>query len=70
MMTKEEAVKLLKTAPQSNTRMSKVNPGFTELEVVEIVRGGIEDKGSDEKLRSIFEKRVWQVVKNQRRPRY
>ncbi len=64
-MTKEEALELLKTAPQSN-KSSKVNPGLTEAHVTEIVREGLPDGD----LSRLFEKRVWQAVKNQKRPSF
>ena len=68
-MTKQDALQLLKNAPRSTTIKSKVNPIFSQSEAVKIVTDGIID-GPNGELHSIMEKRVWQVVKHQRRPRY
>ena len=67
-MTKDEALELLETAPTGNMP-SKLNPGMTQAQAVKIIRAGVEDS-PEGKLMSLMEKRVWQVVKNQRRPRY
>ena len=66
-MTKEEALELLETAP-ADSQPSKINPSLTRAQGVDIVRGGVE--ASSDPLPPLMEKRVWQVVKNQRRPRY
>ena len=66
-MTKNEALELLRAAPISDNP-SKVNPSLTQKQGVEIVIGGV--NASRDPLPTIMEKRVWQVVKNQRRPRY
>ena len=67
-MTKAEAFKLLETAPVGDSP-SAINPSFTMTQAVEIVRDGIGALKRDP-IPDIFEQRVWQVVKNQRRPRY
>jgi len=66
-MTKDEALKLLETAPRGD-RPSRVNPGLSLTQGVEIVIAGVKD--SRDPLIPLMEKRVWQIVKNQRRPRY
>ena len=68
-MTKEEALKLLETAPQSDAK-SRVNPSFSQRVSVKIVRKGIESIPDGYKLNKLFEKRVWQVVRNQIRPKF
>jgi len=67
-MNRQEALELLKQAPCDN-KISKVNINFTRAEMVEILRKGFEAM-SREKLSELDVKHVWQVVKDQRRPRY
>lgn len=74
-MTKEDALVLLANAPQSDAKKSKVNPGMTQAQVVSVIREWIETlpDGSDINGRwgrDLGEKRVWQAVKNQRRPQF
>ena len=64
-MTKDEALKLLEDAPQGDGP-SKINPGYSQAEVVAIVKDGLPEG----KLSRLFEKRVWQAVRNQKRPRF
>ena len=72
-MTVKEARELLKTAPMGEGP-SKVNPSLTRSQGVDIVRKGIESYaeqyGEDFILTGLYEKRVYQVIRNQRRPRY
>ena len=72
-MTAKEALKLLETAPTSE-KPSKINPILTQTQSVDIVRKGVESYveqyGEDFVLMDLYEKRVYQVVRNQRRPRY
>lgn len=72
-MTVKEAKKLLKTAPASE-KPSKLNPSLTQNQGLDIIRQGIEsyeaEHGADFILPDIFEKRVYQITRNQRRPRY
>ena len=68
-----QARKLLATAPVSTTEYSKVNTSFTQKEIVGIVLASVNwhhSKGAKVELHPILEKRVWQVVKDQRKPRY
>ena len=67
-MTKQEALELLKSAP-TDEQPSRVNPYLTRQQCVDIVRGAIEG-AKDGPITSMSEKRVWQVVKDQKRPRY
>ena len=68
-----QAFKLLDTAPVSTTQYSRVNAVFTQKEIVGIVRAAVKwhhSKGAKVELHPILEKRVMQVVKDQRKPRY
>ncbi len=71
-MTVKEAKELLKTAPIKGK--SKLNPSFPQTHAIATVRDGLnsygEENGEDFILPDIFEKRVYQVARNQRRPRY
>jgi hypothetical protein len=67
-MTKAEALELLKNAPRDN-KPSKVNPSLTRNISVRIIENGVMNRPEGD-LPDIYEKRVWQVVKDQRRPRY
>lgn len=67
------AFKLLDKAPVSTTQYSKVNHCFTQKEIVGIVRAAVKwhhSKGAKVELHPILEKRVWQAVKDQIKPRY
>jgi len=50
--------------------MSKVNKNFTQLQVAEIIENAIRDHKDGSFVSLMMEKRVWQVYKNQRRPKY
>lgn len=68
----QEAIDLLKDAPRDNQK-SKVNPNLTRLQVVEIIEAAIKEGGMIDgccNFGKLLEKRVWQVVKNQRNPKY
>ena len=69
----KEALELLETAPTGES-LSKVNPSLTQGQSVTIIRKGIlsylDENDEDYVLSDIYEKRVYQVVRNQRRPRY
>ena len=68
-MTKEQAMELLRDAPR-DSRPSRVNPSLTRLQVVEIVEESIKIKEDGYKLDRLFEKRVYQVCRDQKEPRY
>jgi hypothetical protein len=68
-MTKEEALKLLDAAPCDGGQ-SKVNPALSRGQIWQIVRTAIWNMPDNKLLSTLFEKRVWQVVKNQKAPRY
>ena len=69
-MTVNEALELLLNAPCSN-KPSKVNPALTELQVLEIMTTGLEESLlPNGHLRPAIEKRIYQVARNQKRPRY
>ena len=73
-MTVKEAQKLMKTAPCSETKKSRMNPSFSQAQMHKIVQDWLDghetEKGPDAVLDNLFEKRVYQIVKNQRRPRF
>lgn len=68
-MLREEALDLLEAVELSD-KPSKVNPALTITEALDIVYSGIAQMEQRKQLSSLFEKRVWQIVKNQKRPRY
>ncbi len=68
-MTKEEALELLATAP-ADDKPSRVNRSLTRAQGVGIVTRAIKSYDNGQEIPSLMEKRVWQVVKNQKRPRY
>ena len=68
-MDKLQAIELLKTAPRGS-KPSRVNPSLTQAQAVEFVEGWIAGKEDDYILPDLFEKRVYQVARNQRKPRY
>ena len=72
-MTVTEALELLKTAPKSE-KPSRLNPSLTQNQGLDIIRKGVESygekHGKDFILSSLYEKRVYQIVRNQKRPRY
>jgi len=76
-MLKQEALDLLKQGNRSNSP-SKVNPSFTCRQVTEIIEkmvNGLRDDWDSKKTwmyrtGDLIEKRVWQAIKNQRRPKY
>lgn len=63
-MTKEEALQLLKKAPVDEMP-SAINIGLTRRQAVNVVRNYLNTLQDGEELPRLFEKRVWQVVKNQ-----
>jgi hypothetical protein len=67
-MTKGEALLMLKSAPRSG-KPSKVNRSLTEQQSVNIVETYVLSLSAGTVLDDITEKRVYQVSKNQRRPR-
>ena len=63
-----EALELLESAPQSETKKAAINKVMSQKQAVEIVRKGLLSKKPNDELDSLYTKRVWQVVKNQKRP--
>jgi hypothetical protein len=75
-MTLKEAYALLDAVPLTDVP-SRINPSLTVRRSVEIVRKGIHLLGKrgglcgpDDQISDMSEKRVHQVSRNQRRPRY
>lgn len=76
-MKLKEAIALLDAAPACD-EPSRLNPHLTQSEAVEIVRRAVatlgqpKDKpcGPDDQIDPIAERRVYQVTRNQLRPRY
>ena len=74
MTVGEALVKLgrekVRLKPEDACKPSRVNPSFTRSEVIDIVADGIIKKPTSERLSRLLEKRVLQVIRNQRRPRF
>ena len=68
-MLVSEALKMLESAPQSE-KPAAINRVLSQKQAVDIVRKGLLSKSPDSRLDRLYEKRVWQVFKNQRRPKY
>ena len=76
-MKLKEAIELLDKAPTGN-EPSRLNPNLTQSQSVQIVRNAVatlgRPKGSpcgpDDDIDPLMEKRVHQVSRNQKRPRY
>ena len=69
-MTYNKAKELLATAPRDD-KPSRINKSLTRRQVVSIIENGLkEDTLNDASLHDIYQKRVWQCVKDQRCPRY
>ena len=74
-MTVKEAKILLNTTIITD-KPSKINPSLTQKQVFTIVKETIEDYEGTKKeknsfvLPDIIKKRVYQVIRNQRKPRY
>jgi hypothetical protein len=70
-MTAAEGRKMLSEAKAQNpNEKSKVNPAFTRIQVIELIERGISQYPDDKILIPLMEKRVYQVCRNQRRPKY
>jgi hypothetical protein len=70
-MDVKEALELLKSAPQSEVKPAALNKVMTQKLAVDIVKKGLLSRvEANYILDSLYEKRVWQVVKNQKRPKY
>lgn len=68
-MTKQEGLALLKNAPRDDLP-SAINPLITRRKFVETMMAVCSDSRGGDILDYLFERRVWQAVKNQKRPRY
>jgi hypothetical protein len=68
-MTKEEALKMLDAAPKSH-KPSKVNRSISIAQGVQIIKDYIVTLEPGEVLKDLMEKRVYQVCRDQRRPKY
>ena len=68
-MTKEEALKMLQEAVRDETP-ARINPVFTRRQAVETIEMAIFAQEDGEVLMDMFVKRVYQVCRNQRRPKY
>ena len=73
-MTVKEAQEHLETAPCSETKKSRMNPSFSQAQMHKIIQDCIDEyaikNGPNYVIPTIIEKRVHQIAKNQRRPRY
>jgi hypothetical protein len=71
-MTPTEALNMLDQAA-THSGQSKINPSFSCEETKKIVRDGIleiQEQSGERPLYRIMQKRVYQVVRNQRRPKF
>jgi hypothetical protein len=68
-MNKKEALEMLDKAPCGD-KPSKLNPILSQKDAVETIMSGVMSLRDDTTLSSMYEKRVWQVFKNQKRPKY
>ena len=68
-MTKQEANEMLDTAP-SDEKRSRINRALTRADAVRIVKAGINCKTTPDPFDGLMEKRVWQVVKDRKRPTF
>ena len=69
-MKAKEAKELMKTAPQSETKKSKVNPALTEKQAFDCVNNWLQGESDNAELSHLSEKRVYQIIRKQRRPRF
>jgi len=69
MMTKSRAFDLIDMAPNDN-KPSRINAALTRADVVRIVRAGIGCPTVPDPFDGLMEKRVWQVVKDRKLPRF
>lgn len=67
-MTAKEARAMLSIAP-STDRPAAINRTLTQAQVVMVVREALPENDAEE-LPDWMEKRVYQVCRNQKRPRY
>ncbi len=72
-MNVSEALELLKLAPNNETQC-KINPIMTTADFYDIMIDSMNSQkskyGEDHIIHDLFEKRIYQCVKNQRRPKY
>ena len=67
-MTRDDALIKLFGAPYDD-KESKVNPALTRAQVVTLVIKGLLSL-DDGEIPHLFEERVWQAVRDQRKPRF
>jgi len=67
-MKVKEALEMLSSAPQGS-KPSAINRSLSQAQAVEIVRKGLMSHPLDEEVNGLYLKRVFQVCKNQRRPK-
>lgn len=68
-MNREEAIELMKHAPSDN-RISRVNRGVTRERMTGVINDWLNNIKPGTVLDSLFERRVWQVVNDQKQPQY
>ena len=69
-MKVKDALKLLESAPMSPIKKSALNKSLSQKHAVDTIRKGLLSHDLNSEIGPIYLKRVWQVVKNQKRPRY
>lgn len=68
-MNVNEAIRMLENVADRD-EPAAINPAFTVTQVKRLVLDQLRTYGSNETLSHLYLKRVWQIVKNQKRPRY
>ncbi len=69
-MTAKEAKELMLTAPQSETKKAALNPGLTQKQAHGFINKMLQEESDDTVLSHLVETRIWQIVRNQKRPRF
>jgi hypothetical protein len=67
-MTREEGLEMLNNAPVPKGK-NRVNPSLSCAQGIEIIKTGIASYPPGHILSDLMEKRVYQVIRNQRRPK-
>jgi len=68
-MTVKEAREMLATAPRDE-KPARLNPALTRKQAVAMVERSLSKEPEDKLLDSFYQKRVFQVCRDQRRPRF
>ena len=69
-MNKEKALELMENAPRSKTKKSRPCPPMSEYQAYTLIQDWLVKLPPGHKISGMLEKRVWQIAKNQIKPRY